>query len=435
MASVEPFRAVRYHLPGKDSIAKVIAPPYDIISLADQKKLQSQDPHNVIRLELSIPDPKNPPPSHVYSDSAGCLKKWLSEKILISENAKAFYLYGMEYQHPFQNKRLTRLAVYGALKLEPFEQKIVFPHEKTHSTAKVDRMKLLKETQCNFSPIFGLYEDPTDALEKIYASLKRKPALYEFVDEKKTRHQLWRLDSEADQNTIKTTFSNRGIFIADGHHRYETALNYALEKNGGVITGKHPWDYVLTAFVRFRDPGLLILPIHRLLLNTVQFEKELLLKGLNTHFHLRPATKQDLFQTAEGKNQTGFGMAFSENECYLLELKNPKAAAEMMPKSKPAVWYQLDMTQISYLILESLLQIDPSQLEKSISYTADTQEAFRFLEERKAGAAFFVRPVTAAVIKEICEAGELMPQKSTYFYPKFPTGLVMYQHRDFSEKA
>lgn len=427
MASVKPFQALRYH-PQKISVGNVVAPPYDVVTSAENKKLHERDPYNVIRLELGVPDPKNPPQDSVYENSAKYLNEWIRNNILVKDSRAAYYLYEMNYRHPFQPKTLTRLALFGALKLEPFEKKVVFPHEKTHSTAKVDRMKLLKKTGCNFSPIFGLYQDSSGTVDNLYGSFKSKPPLYEFQDEQKTSHQLWAVDSEKEMRLIEETFSKSGIFIADGHHRYETALNYALEKNGGTVSGVHSWDYVLTAFVRFQDPGLLILPIHRVVSNTVFVNKKELLFGLKKHFSVNPASKDQIKKATEGQIQKGFAVAFSEQECYLLELKDKKRAQQEMPQGKPAAWYELDMTQVSHLILEPLLKLDSAHLEKTISYTADTEEAFKLLRDKKSPCVFFIRPIQASVIKDICESGELMPQKSTYFYPKFPSGLLMYRH-------
>ena len=427
MASVKPFKALHYH-PQKISIGNVVAPPYDVISVDENKKLHDRDPHNAIRLELGVPDPKNPPQDSVYVNSATCLKEWTQNEILITDSKDAYYIYEMKYQHPFQLKTLTRLSVFGALKLEPFENKIVFPHEKTHSTAKVDRMKLLKKTESNFSPIFGLYEDSSKTLDQIYDWVKNKSPMYEFQDEKKTSHRLWVIESEKEICSIQNTFSHSGIFIADGHHRYETALFYALKKNGGIISGSHSWDYALTAFVRFHDPGLLVLPIHRVVLNSVSINKETLLSGLKKHFNVSLISKDKIQKVAEGQVTEGFGMAFSEEECYLLELKDKKSAAAEMPSGKPIMWYGLDMTQVSHLILEPLLKLDSEHLEKAISYTANTEEAFALLRDKKSPCVFFIRPINPLVIKEICESGELMPQKSTYFYPKFSSGLLIYKH-------
>lgn len=428
MAIVKPFRAWYYH-PSKVSIENVVCPPYDVIKEEENKKLHARDPYNFVRLELSIPDPKHPPTEAVYQTAAQNLSEWASKQILIQSQKDSYYLDEMDYPHPFQAKRFSRLAVFAAVALAPFEEKIVFPHEKTHATAKVDRLHLLRAVRANFSPIFGLYEDETTTLDSIHSELKKQKPLFEFTDEKNIRHKLWTVSNEADVKAIRSTFEGKKIFIADGHHRYETALHYSREKNRRKDpNGRYSWDYVMTALVRFHDPGLLVLPINRVVLSNVKINKENILAGLKKHFNVHSVTKAEIKKAAEGKTVKGFGMAFSETECYLLELKDQKSAFSAMPTGKPKAWYQLDMTQVSYLILEPLLKFDTEHLEKYISYTADTEEAFGLLRDKKSPCIFFVRPLIPSTIKEICESGELMPQKSTFFYPKFPSGLVVYKH-------
>ncbi len=188
MAAVKPFRAWHYN-PAKVSIAKVVCPPYDVIKEEENQKLHARDPYNFVRLELSIPDPKNPPTETVYQEAAKNLAEWAKKQILVQDEEDAYYLHEMDYEHPFQEKHFSRLAIFAVLGLQSFEKKIVFPHEKTHSTAKVDRMHLLKAVQSNFSPIFGLYEDETNTLDQIHLELKTQKPFFEYTDEKKINHK------------------------------------------------------------------------------------------------------------------------------------------------------------------------------------------------------------------------------------------------------
>ena len=428
MAVVKPFRAWHYNSK-KVSIERVIAPPYDIISAEEEKTFHTRDPHNVIRLILGQSTPGCPRPDQAYQDAAHFLKKWTGEGTLTQPSKPAYYLYEMGYPHPFSNARLVRLSLFAALKLEPFEEKIVFPHERTHSTAKADRAKLLRATQSNFSPIFILYEDRTDAFEKVYQAAGSRPALFDFEDEHKTHHRLWVIDDGAEAASLEKMFAGRRVFIADGHHRYETALAYAQEKNGaGRVMGANPFDYALSAFVKFNDPGLLILPIHRLLSQSVALDKKAFLEGLKTYFVAHSVSKSVLEKIEQGKITSEFGLAFSESECYSLELKDKTIARQAMPEGKPARWYELQTNLISYLIFKSILKIKDADLEKSVSYTASSAEAFLKLGRGEVSTAFFLAPTTPGMIKDICESGEVMPQKSTYFYPKFPSGLLIYRH-------
>ncbi len=428
MAVVKPFRGWHYNSQ-KVAIERVIAPPYDVISAEEERAFHKRDPHNIIRLILGQATPSRPRPDQAYQQAGEYLRQWTKEGVLIQPRTTAYYLYEMNYEHPFLKTKLTRLSLFAALKLEPFEEKIVFPHECTHATAKVDRTKLLRATECNFSPVFILYEDRTGTFEAIYQAAQSKPALFDFQDEHKTHHRLWVIDEPAETASLEKMFDRRRVFIADGHHRYETALAYARAKNGnGSVTGQKPFDYVLSAFVKFNDPGLLILPIHRLLSKSAGFDKRTFLERLKTYFVAHSVSRSALEKIEQGKMTGEFGLAFSESECYSLELKDKTIARQAMPEGKPAEWYDLQMNLISYLIFKALLKIEDNQLEKIVSYTASSQEAFLKLGRGEVWAAFFLSPTTPAMIKEICESGEVMPQKSTYFYPKFPSGLVIYHH-------
>src|SRR3989338_6506524 len=428
MTLLKPFRAWHYE-PNRVAIDKVVAPPYDIISETYRQELYERDPHNVIRLILWQPKAGGVHEENKYAEARTYLDTWSRSGILSCEPKEGFFLYEMTYVHPFLNKSLSRLAIFALLKLEPFERKIIFPHEKTHSSPKADRGKLLRATQANFSPIFALYEDPTSAIDELRKNCEARSPLFDFSDDQKVRHRLWVINDKKEMDLMASQFDRKRIFIADGHHRYETALNYAQEmrqKTGA--SAEQSYDYVMTTFVRFNDPGLLILPIHRVVLDTGPIDKEKFLASLKKYFVLHSVSRTVLEKVSEGSLTEGFGLVFSETECYLLELKDSTTARQIMPGGKPAKCYELDMNLVSFLILEPLLGIDNSKLEWNIFYTPSLKEIFEKFNQRQASCAFVIRPVTPQTIKEICESGELMPQKSTYFYPKFPSGLLMYRH-------
>ena len=431
MAVVRPFRAWHYH-PKRVAIERVVAPPYDVISEPYRLELHKRDPYNVIRLELGQAKAGEIDQQSRYEEARTYLDQWSRQGILTCEAKEGFYLDEMEYEHPFQKRTLSRLALFALLKLEPFERKIVFPHERTHASPKVDRGKLLRATRAHFSPVFMLYEDPTNTLETIRKACDSRPPLFDGSDDQKVRHRLWVIDDKNEIDLITSQFDRKRIFIADGHHRYETALGYAQELHEKG-TGEGSWDYVMSTFVRFSDPGLLILPIHRVVLakptgRSSDFDKSAFTDRLKGHFVLHSMSRSVLEKVSEGAITEGFGLAFSDTECFLLELKDKTTARQMMPEGKTTSWYELDMNLISYLILEPLLEIKEAELEQRIFYTPSPEEAFEKLGEKEALCALFVRPVTPQIIKDVCESGELMPQKSTYFYPKFPSGLLIYRH-------
>lgn len=428
MAVVKPFRALHYD-PSKTELGRVIAPPYDVISREYEQVLHERDPYNAIRLELGAPPPAHEAQERRYQDSKRHLDQWAAEGILTTDSTDSFYLYEQKFRHPFRDQIINRTAFFARLKLEPFENRIVFPHEKTHASAKTDRRRLLETTRTHFSPVFSLYEDLARATSAVRERYAVRAPLFDFSDPEGTHHRLWRITESGDIQSVQSIFDRKRIFIADGHHRYETALRYASDLNGGRIDDHKSEAYMLSAFVAFDDPGLLILPIHRVIQKAASMDKTEFLEKLKKHFVLHLVSKSVLEKISEGTITDGFGLAFSENECYLLELKDETLARQAMPSGKPALWYELDVTRISHLILEPLLSLDSAvKVEQNVFYTPRLEEAFTKLKEGSASCAFIVRPVTAETIREICESGELMPQKSTYFYPKFPSGLLMYRY-------
>jgi uncharacterized protein (DUF1015 family) len=428
MASVKPFQALHYQ-PDKVAIEQVVAPPYDVISEQGKQALLKQDPKNAIRLILGQVRPDEKIDERRYKDAKKCLDEWLQEGTLAQDAKEAFYLLEMSYKHPYQDKTLTRLALFGLLKLEPFDRQVVFPHERTHSSPKVDRGKLLRATKANFSPIFTIYEDTTTVLDDIRNKCEDRTPLFDFVDDASVLHRVWVIAEPSEVKQIASGFGQRKIFIADGHHRYETALNYAEEmrkKAGKKKEGN--WEYTLSTLVRFSDPGLLILPIHRVISSRVKIKHDEFLEGLKKHFILHSVASSVLARISEGAITEGLGLALSEKECYLLELKDRTTARQSMPEGKVKSWYDLDMNLLSHLILEPLLHVGGKNLERSVTYTPSYDEAMGKVREGKAACAFFIRPLDALAIKDVCESGDVMPQKSTYFYPKFPSGLVMSLH-------
>ncbi len=435
MAIVKPFPAIRYNLKEVE-LSRVIAPPYDVISSEQAEKLYVNDSHNIIRLELCQPRLENIQPEERYSHVSKCLKTWLKKGILFREKQAAFYLHEMTFQHPFLDGSFTRLALYGRLKLEPAEHKVVFPHERTHASPKVDRGRLLRATRTSFSPVFFLFEKTEDnktAYEMLRQYTDKEPVA-DFFDGMSARNRFWVIEDPKHLDLFSSIFWGERLLIADGHHRYETALSYAEEmKKNNPDDESSDWSYVFGAFVAFDDPGLLILPIHRVIQNLPHLDRKALLDGIGKHFMIRPSSRKELEAISEGRGgQTagGIGLAFSESECFVLQPKDMASAKKMMPEGKPDAWYGLDMNLVSYLILEPVLKIENSRLEEFVCYTPDTREVFQKLGSKSASCAFIIHPATCEMIKNVCESGDVMPQKSTYFYPKLPSGLVMYGHQE-----
>lgn len=428
MAIIIPFKALRYDS-SRLNMANVVAPPYDIISPAEQEALYGRDPHNIIRLELTKEEPGDDEKKNKYSRAAQILEDWLEKGILKKDPAKSFYLYETVFLDPETKKMKRRLVIFGLIKLEPFQTKTVLPHEKTHSRPKEDRMKLIKATHTNFSPVFGLYADSDQLVKDIYSKLDKTPPLFAFDLEKGEGHRLWAIAQSKDIEAISRMFQSKSILIADGHHRYETALQYGIDQRKlAEGKGELPSDYALMGFVEMEDEGLLIFPIHRMIknLSNSNFKTVDFLEKTSFLFNCEKADSAALQAISKGEKRDSFG-AFFGGESYIFRLKNQEAARKEMPEGKPEVWYKLEVAQISHLLLKRL-GVDEKHLENHLEYTRFADEAIQKVKAKEADLCFIVPPIQAKVMREICMSGELMPQKSTYFYPKLGSGYLMHRH-------
>ena len=437
MADFRPFCGWRYQ-PQKTDVGKVIAPPYDILSAEDQKKLYERSPYNCVRLILNRREATDDANNNSYLRARDCFRVWREEQILIREPAPCFYLYRQTFSHPEDGQKRTRTALLGRLKLEPFENRVVIPHEKTLAAPRQDRKKLLEATRTNFSPVFGLYDDA----EEISGLLKSRPhdaPLAEGEDEAGVLHRFWRIDDEDEVRSLHEALSDRKIYIADGHHRYQTALEYAQEmrkqKNLSSDT-ELASDFVLMALVGFQDPGLLLLPTHRLMLPHSGWNPDKALDSLASFFNIEPAAaekfKDVLARSGHEDRGVRFGFILRKEglKTFILTLREKGEAKEKMPKGRPDVWYDLDVNVLAYLVFAHLWHLEESSWESVLRFSQSSEEVLAKVRSGEAGAAFLLRPPELDILRQMGEARELMPQKSTYFYPKLASGLVFYHHEE-----
>jgi uncharacterized protein (DUF1015 family) len=265
MAEIIPFRGILYNPEKINDFSDVIAPPYDVISPQQQDQLHQRHPNNVIRLILGKVEKNDNLQNNRYTRAAAFLKKWLEERILVRDNLPAIYLSSVEF--PIETGLITRFGLVALVRLEPFEKGVVLPHEKTFSKIKSERLELIKACHANFSPIFSLYSDHNNILKTLkQAVVDRKPDM-EMVDSNGFLQRLWRITDSSVHQTISEAMANKTIFIADGHHRYETALNYRdwMARHTPNFSGNHPANFLLMSLSSMEDPGLVILPAHRIL--------------------------------------------------------------------------------------------------------------------------------------------------------------------------
>lgn len=420
MAHVIPYRALRYTEKAGD-LKALACPPYDIISEEQRKAYLSTNPHNIIRLELPR-DGENP-----YTVAGETLKNWLKEGILAEDEAPAFYVYDITFTDAGEQKHITGLV--GRVQLREFSDGVVLPHEETLSKAKADRLQLMQATGCNFSDIYSLYraEEPDSPIHDVMRLVGEDAPVSEFTDDEGLTHRLWAVTDPGKTAAITKAFEDKKLYIADGHHRYETALNYRrwLQEQGETCPDA---DYCMMMLVEMSHPGLVVYPTHRMLRDLSDFSAENLLCACADYFTVEkmPIKKLDEgLGRAYAAHQKAFGFV-SESVTALLTLKDVAVMNELLPDLSPAS-RQLDVTVLHTLILERLLKIDKENMAKQInlSYTRDADEAIETVKTGVANACFLLNPTRVSEIGEVAAAGEKMPQKSTYFYPKLITGLTM----------
>ncbi len=420
MGEIRPFRALRFNTEKAGDISELVCPPYDIISEEQRVGYLDRNANNIIRLEL----PKGEDP---YNEASATLKKWLDEGILRKDEEEGIYIYEEEFTVNGLHTSFKGCIV--RVKLEEFSKGIVLPHEETLSKAKEDRFNLMKATDCNFSQIYSLYMDPQHFITKKLDELSVSEPVYELTDNDGVTHRLWIVTDKQETAAVCAAFADKKLYIADGHHRYETALNYrnyCRENHKG--SGEE--DYVMMMLVDMEHPGLVVLPTHRLVRGLEGFDSQKLIEGCKEYFDV---TEKNDISTAEadlkalydsGKKAFAF---YCGGEGYtLLVLRDVDVLAKLLP-DKSAASQGLDVTVLHTLVLEKILGIDAENMAKQINltYVKQFDDAIGSVRTGKAQCAFILNPTKVTEIRDVAAAGEKMPQKSTYFYPKLITGLVM----------
>ena len=430
LADFRPFQAWRYNL-DQVRIDQVIAPPYDVISGEEQNALYERSPFNCVRLILNKEEASDQDQANRYTRARDFFQDWKKKGILTQESSPCFYYYRQTFKHPLTGETKERSALLGRFKIEAFEKQIVIPHEKTLSKPRADRRRLLEATRTNFSPVFGLYEYDHGQNEAIHTILQKAP-LFDTTDDQGVKHAVWVVEDPQVIEGIHRGISAQKVYIADGHHRYQTSLEYAQEQR--ALRKAKPEeeldsDFTLMALVHFYDPGMLILPTHRMILPFDGYNPAKLAEALKPIFQVE-ALEFDQIQKrlAQSAKQVQMGLQFENGTSYLLTFQDPAEARRKMPEGKADLWYDLDVALVSHLILGSLWGIPESQWESTIRYTHSTAEALKQVKSKQVAASFFLRAPKVELLRDMGAHRELMPQKSTYFYPKLASGLVFNQH-------
>jgi uncharacterized protein (DUF1015 family) len=434
LADVRPFRGLRYRPGVAANLGELLAPPFDVISPEAQRFLLQRHPANIVRLELGEKRPDDTPDDNRYTRAAATLSRWLAEGILAIDAEPSLYVYDQEF---FQSgSLLRRRSLLAGVRLEPWNKGIVLPHEHTMTAPKEDRLQLLRQCRTSFSPVFALYRDADGVLGSAISRADKTAPLAQAREPGGERHTLYSLADEASVGAIRDLFRDRTLYIADGHHRYETALVYREERRTSDWTGEEPENFAFMALTAAEDPGLVVLPFHRLVrLTTVpddltdRFAGPFLVEDLGparAGHPLRDALSR--LSEAGGKGPAYVAVGPGPSRLRLLRPRDPEALAASLPADTPPAWRTLDVALLQYVVLDGLLGIDAARLASgdALEYTADGAEALEAVASGRAPLAFLVNPTPVEQILAVADAGERMPQKSTFFYPKLATGLVMY---------
>ncbi len=435
MSTIIPFHGMRYDATAVGDVKQVVAPPYDIIDAAGQKAFHDRHPQNIIRLELGLDQPGDGPTQNRYIRAASTLRDWLKSGALKRDAQPTLYYHTIEYLPPYAPSGSPTKTLKGFLatvKLEALDSGHIYPHENTRSAAKTDRLNLLEACKTNFSPIWSLYSDPQGAVMGLLeGAIKGKPASIDFRDDVGFRQQLWAVTDPAVLKQAVDTLRSKPLFIADGHHRYETALNYQKirRQQAGSPVGQQSYDAVLMLLTSLEDPGLTVLPTHRVTTTTLPpYDHVQSLLGATFDLQEFPftaatqaATRTKFIEAlrTHGHLVPMFGLALKGDSRYVtLSLKPAyRPPAQASPRAK------LDVSLLQQLVVAALCPTPQEQ--EAILYTKDDHEALDWVAKGTGTGALLLNATKVSEVQAVATAGERMPHKSTYFFPKPLTGLVM----------
>jgi len=438
MAELYPFRGVTYSADKIVSFDRVVTQPYDMITPEVQKSYYQRNPYNFVRIIRPMEEKAGT--DERYKQAGETLRSWMDEGVLSRSAAACFYPYHQIYRVPGTGETYTRRGFVGLGKLSDFSEGIIRPHEHTHNGPKIDRLKLTRATGCQFGQLFMLYSDPEGSVNGLLDSaVENASPLIELEDEYGVVHRMWSVERTELIQAVQRGMKDKSLYIADGHHRYETALTYWRERRtaGVEVIGNEAIDRAMMTFVRLQDNGLIVLPSHRILFGLKDFSLPCLIESLSEEFEVSEvgrATQNDLIKSLEaisGRRWSFLLAAKGEHKLFDLRLKPGIRPADRIEGTQSDVWKSLDVTVLHKLILERRLRISPEDLEhqRRVEYLREPSETLeRVLHPAsKYQLAFFLNHTSVEEVTAVADRGECMPQKSTFFYPKMLTGLVFNQ--------
>jgi uncharacterized protein (DUF1015 family) len=432
VAEIRPFRGVRYNQGLVKDLTEVICPPYDIITPQLQQALYHRSAYNFVQIEFGRESPQDTPTDNRYTRSVATLGQWLEQGILAADKEAAVYLHDHYFSHG--GREYKRRGIIAAVRLEEWDRMVVRPHEGTLVEHKSDRLSLLWALQANTSPILTLFDDGGGEVSSLLAKQGQKKPVISLSGQE--GHKLWAITEPKAIEKLSTSLARQPLYIADGHHRYESALTYQRERHAcSPSSGDEAFNFVMMTLVAFSDPGLLILPPHRLLRGLSRATLNKLAADLRSFFEVeelplnKPGVWQQVDELLGGEKDDVRLVVFgaSEGSLLLLRLRDPAAASGLMPYFHSERYKKLNVSVLDHVILEKLLGVGGGREEASLGYTYSREGAVNRVVEREYQLAFLLSPLKPEAIKAIADAGDRMPRKSTYFYPKAPAGLVLHR--------
>lgn len=431
MTDIRPFHGIHYNHSLLQDWTRVICPVYDIIPPQQQEELYTYSPYNFVRLEAGREVPQDTMSDNKYIRAAATLQEWLNQSTLVTDSDAAIYVH--DHFFTYGKRQYKRRGLIVRVRLEEWDKMVIRPHESTLSEPKTDRLSLLYAIQANTSSILSMYQDEKGELAALLDARTQNPPFIDLPVTGGEGHRVWALTEPDTISAIRAHLLERPLYIADGHHRYESALNYRRQKRAALHTNnEEPYDFVMMTLIEFNDPGLLILPPHRL----VRGISRSVFDGLKTQLELfftmeewpldvpEALEKLDkLLQEKEDGRLVLFGL--NKNHVSIINLIDRSAITPMMPYFCSDLYKKLEVSLIDHVVLDKLMALSHEKDKANLGYCYDHQDAINRVLSGEYQLAFLLTSIRAEIIKAIADVGDKMPKKSTYFYPKVPAGLIL----------
>ena len=426
MIEVIPFHGLLYDTKVTGPLIEVTAPPYDVIPPALQESLYQKNPHNIVRLILGKEFSTDSEMDNRYIRASKTFRQWLEEGVLVRDSQPGFYLYSQEYE--FEGGKFCRTGFFARVKTEAFSKGNILPHEFTLAKAKTDRTHLLNACHANFSPIFGLYSDPEGNIDSLLKDDgKLEPV--SVIDDGSVVHRIWRLNNASVCQKISDRIRDKKIYIADGHHRYETALAFAEANQEKVEDCSH----VMMFLTNMDSDSMSIFPIHRVAKSPQPFDRESFLQKVGEYFDIAPwsgplnGTEVKSRLQELGNKQITFCAYMGKDHTFILTVKDPRNVLPLLDSNEPKDMQILDVMQLHAILFRHILKIDTREKagQQYVSYKVNSEEAMGLVDSGESDVAFFMNPTLIDQVRRLAEKGIRLPQKATFFYPKLLSGLVI----------